>query len=57
MLIDCQLASAHLASLGARLIPRVEFQLLLRKLTAFPSPRDWSRPPVDTAMLHAQDRR
>ena len=29
--IDCQLASGHLASLGARSIPRVQFQALLRK--------------------------
>ncbi|HTX24928.1 MAG TPA: leucyl/phenylalanyl-tRNA--protein transferase [Steroidobacteraceae bacterium] len=30
-LIDCQLASQHLQSLGSRLIPRSEFQALLRR--------------------------
>jgi len=29
--IDCQLPSRHLASLGARLIPRAAFQALLRE--------------------------
>jgi leucyl/phenylalanyl-tRNA--protein transferase len=29
--IDCQLASRHLASLGARTIPRAQFQALLRE--------------------------
>ncbi len=33
-LIDCQLASRHLESLGARILPRVQFQALLRKLIA-----------------------
>jgi len=31
-LIDCQLSSAHLESLGARTLPRVQFQALLRRL-------------------------
>ncbi len=31
-LIDCQMASAHLSSLGAREIPRREFAALLRRL-------------------------
>lgn len=30
VVIDCQMASAHLASLGSRLIPRTRFQALLR---------------------------
>jgi leucyl/phenylalanyl-tRNA--protein transferase len=33
-LIDCQMKTAHLASLGAREIPRAEFSLRLAKLTA-----------------------
>lgn len=31
-LIDCQLPTPHLASLGARLIPRAEFEALLNRL-------------------------
>ncbi len=31
-LIDCQLPSRHLESLGSRIVPRVQFQALLRKL-------------------------
>jgi leucyl/phenylalanyl-tRNA--protein transferase len=37
--IDCQLYSRHLGSLGARTIPRVQFQRLLREQVALPSPR------------------
>ncbi|MFQ5634839.1 MAG: leucyl/phenylalanyl-tRNA--protein transferase [Gammaproteobacteria bacterium] len=47
-LIDCQLASTHLASLGARQIARDEFLELLRRLTAFPAPHGWSRLPSAT---------
>lgn len=37
--IDCQLASRHLASLGARSIPRSQFQALLREWVALqPAP-------------------
>lgn len=54
-LIDCQLASAHLASLGARQIPRVEFEEQLRILTAFPAPSRWARAPAATAELAADD--
>ena len=35
-LIDCQMNTAHLASLGAREIPRSEFTGHLRRLTAIP---------------------
>jgi leucyl/phenylalanyl-tRNA---protein transferase len=31
-LIDCQLPSRHLESLGSRIVPRVQFQALLRRL-------------------------
>ena len=31
VVIDCQLASRHLESLGSRLIPRLRFQALLRE--------------------------
>lgn len=50
-LIDCQLASAHLASLGARLLPRERFLELLERYCAFPSPVDWESGPQDTAAL------
>jgi leucyl/phenylalanyl-tRNA--protein transferase len=36
--IDCQLYSRHLGSLGARTIPRSQFQRLLREQLALPSP-------------------
>lgn len=50
-LIDCQQATAHLASLGARQISRGEFCDLLHKLTGFPSPTAWARPANGTANL------
>jgi len=50
-LIDCQLASAHLASLGARQITRGEFQGLLRTLVPFPAARTWTRTAVETGVL------
>ncbi len=34
--IDCQMSTAHLASLGAREIPRAEFTALLERLTGRP---------------------
>jgi leucyl/phenylalanyl-tRNA--protein transferase len=34
VVIDCQMASAHLESLGSRRIPRARFQALLREHTA-----------------------
>lgn len=40
-LIDCQIASSHLARLGSREIPRKEFNRLLARLTVFPAPSDW----------------
>lgn len=36
-LIDCQQHTAHLESLGAQLIPRVDFQALLRKHCSYPA--------------------
>ncbi len=40
--IDCQLPSRHLASLGARTIPRTQFQALLREhVHARPRRRSW----------------
>lgn len=41
-LIDCQMSTRHLASLGAREIPRSEFTALLARLTVQPShPSSW----------------
>ncbi len=46
-LIDCQMKTAHLASLGAREIPRGEFVRRVRELIEFPSvPAPW-RPDAD----------
>jgi leucyl/phenylalanyl-tRNA--protein transferase len=42
-MIDCQMATAHLASLGAREIPRAEFLDRVRRLTAQPPvPSPWA---------------
>jgi len=40
-LIDCQVASAHLKSLGAVDIPREEFLALIRNLCADARPQNW----------------
>ena len=37
VVIDCQLPSRHLESLGARSIPRAQFQALLREHAAAPA--------------------
>jgi leucyl/phenylalanyl-tRNA--protein transferase len=38
VVIDCQLPSRHLESLGARSIPRAQFQALLREHAASAAP-------------------
>ena len=50
-LIDCQLASSHLATLGARLVPRGRFLALLERYCAFPSPSDWRHDRIATSAL------
>lgn len=55
-LIDCQLASAHLASLGARQIRRSEFRNLLRRLTVFSTPSPWPQPSSNTRLLRSSNR-
>lgn len=45
-LLDCQMTTAHLASLGAREIPRSDFGARLKALTADAAPRAW---PADGA--------
>ncbi|MBS1129158.1 MAG: Leucyl/phenylalanyl-tRNA--protein transferase [Proteobacteria bacterium] len=49
-MIDCQMYTDHLASLGGREIPRDAFQARLSALTASGSPRTvWSTDPLDPA--------
>ena len=49
-MIDCQMYTDHLASLGGREIPRAEFLARLSALTASGSPRTlWSTDPLDPA--------
>ena len=44
-LIDCQMSTPHLASLGAREIPRAEFSALLDRLAAVDAPQGkWQTP-------------
>jgi len=50
-LIDCQLASPHLASLGSRLIPRKRFGELLDRYCAFPSTQNWQQDRLETCAL------
>lgn len=45
-LIDCQLPSRHLESLGSRAIPRARFQALLREQIALPQPFMQNSPPL-----------
>ena len=49
--IDCQLASAHLATLGARSLPRREFETLLRALTSYADPQPWPRDPMRSSEI------
>jgi leucyl/phenylalanyl-tRNA--protein transferase len=45
-LIDCQMATAHLASLGAREVPRRDFLLHVHRLSALPGrPGPWALDP------------
>jgi len=45
-LIDCQVASSHLASLGAREIPRSEFVMLLRRYARRIASGSWAADPA-----------
>jgi len=48
-MIDCQMHTAHLASLGARAIPREAFSLQLQELVNYPTtPMKWNAPEADT---------
>src|SRR5688572_26812122 len=55
-LIDCQMSTSHLASLGAREIPRNEFLRHVRRLTALPPvPSPWAvRSEEHTSELQSQ---
>ena len=45
-LIDCQMSTMHLASLGAREIPRAEFMRHVARLTCLPAvPSPWTLEP------------
>ena len=47
-MIDCQMHTSHLASLGARAIPRSEFSLKLRELVNYSiTPMKWDAPGAD----------
>lgn len=51
-LIDCQVATAHLGSLGSELIPRAEFVQRVRKLAASTTPGEsWHHDPAATSSL------
>ncbi|MEZ5488238.1 MAG: leucyl/phenylalanyl-tRNA--protein transferase [Steroidobacteraceae bacterium] len=45
-LIDCQLASRHLASLGSRSLPRAEFVAMLERLANPGVSTAWPAPPI-----------
>ncbi len=50
-LIDCQLASQHLATLGSRLLSREQFLERLDRFCSLPGPKFWSQPPHGTSDL------
>ncbi len=50
-LIDCQQATAHLASFGAREMPRVQFERHLALTLAQPQPPSWAYDPTHLASL------
>jgi leucyl/phenylalanyl-tRNA--protein transferase len=52
-LIDCQVYTPHLASLGAREIPRDEFERILAEATKSSAPTLAARPPFPAAGLQA----
>ena len=48
-MIDCQMHTSHLASLGARAIPRSEFSLRLQELVDYAlTPTKWNAPEADS---------
>jgi leucyl/phenylalanyl-tRNA--protein transferase len=52
-LIDCQQRTEHLASLGAREIPRTEFEAHVATHVCAPAPAGWNHDPSAWALLEA----
>jgi leucyl/phenylalanyl-tRNA--protein transferase len=54
-MIDCQMATPHLASLGARTLPRGEFTRMVAYLVQQPGPSPWRLDPAldPVARLHS----
>jgi leucyl/phenylalanyl-tRNA---protein transferase len=50
-LIDCQQATAHLASVGAREMPRADFENHLARALVQPPPAAWTYDPADWDVL------
>ncbi len=50
-LIDCQHATAHLTSLGSRVISRQSFLKLVARHRVFSAPSGWQQPPQASSML------
>jgi len=50
-LIDCQQNTTHLASMGAREVPRSEFERHLARVLGEPPVRDWTYDPSHWAQL------
>ena len=51
-LIDCQLVSRHLVTMGAELMPRSEFSTLLERACSPPEPHSaWPRDPLPLAIM------
>ena len=53
-LIDCQQETPHLATLGARPIPRAEFESCVARLTNAPGP-PWATEPLDWGVFRGHD--
>lgn len=49
--IDCQMETAHLASLGAQPVPRAQFEAHLSRVVDLPAPKDWFYDPSSWARL------
>jgi leucyl/phenylalanyl-tRNA--protein transferase len=52
-LLDCQVHTTHLESLGARAVPRAVFQQAVDAGVAAPNLANWAAPPSDTRDLDA----